>query len=102
MRKKKPMSTYEREMQDPKFRKLMEKGYKELILEELMLALSDGDDRSVRRLAKEAGMHPNAIQNLKSGKTKDIKLTSFLKIAHAFGFSLHLVKGRQHIPVNLA
>lgn len=61
--------------------------------------MSQGDEKSVRSLAKEAGLHPNAIQNLRSGKTNDIKLTSFLRIARAYGFSLQLVKGKVHIPV---
>ena len=34
-----------------------------------------------------------------SGKTSDIKLTSFLKIVRAYGFSLDLVKGKIRIPV---
>jgi hypothetical protein len=45
-------------------------------------------------------LHPNAIQNLRSGKTADIKLSSFLKIAWAHGFALELVKGDVHIPVS--
>jgi len=101
-KKNKALTTYEREMQDPEFRKRFEKGYEEFILEELMLALAEGDEKSVRVLAKEAGMHPNAIQNLRSGKTNDIKLRSFIKIIQAYGFSLHLVKGKTHIPVSLA
>jgi hypothetical protein len=102
MKKNKTLSTYERQMQDPEFRKLFEKGYKEHILEELMLAIAEGDERSVRAFAKEVGMHPNAIQNLRSGKTNDIKLKSFLKIINAYGFSLQLVKGKTHITVPLA
>jgi hypothetical protein len=61
--------------------------------------MTEGDTKSVRALAKAAGLHPNAIQNLKSGKTADIKMKSFLKIAHAYGYTLQLVKGNVHIPV---
>lgn len=93
------VSTYEREMQDPKFKAAFEQEYEELALQELLLSMSQGDEKSVRRLAKEAGLHPNAIQNLRSGKTSDIKLTSFLRIVRAYGFSLQLVKGKVHIPV---
>jgi DNA-binding Xre family transcriptional regulator len=98
-KKNKQMSTYEREMQDPKFREAFEQEYQEFALQELLLSMSQGDEKSVRNLAKQAGLHPNAIQNLRSGKTNDIKLTSFLKIARAYGFSLELVKGKVHIPV---
>ncbi|MDE2797154.1 MAG: hypothetical protein OXI94_00670 [Gemmatimonadota bacterium] len=51
---KKPISTYERLMQDPQFREEYKKEYKEFTLSELLLALMDGDDKSVRKLAKEA------------------------------------------------
>jgi hypothetical protein len=94
------MSTYEREMQDPKFRAAFEQEYQKFALQELLISMSQGDEKSVRSLAKEAGLHPNAIQNLRSGKTNDMKLTSFLKIARAYGFSLQLVKGKVHIPVS--
>ncbi len=52
---KKPISTYERLMQDPQFREEYKKEYKKLALSELLLALMEGDDKSVRKLAKEAG-----------------------------------------------
>ena len=56
------MSTYEREMQDPEFKKAFEEEYMEFTLQELLLAISEGDEKSVRTLAKEAGLHPNAVQ----------------------------------------
>jgi DNA-binding Xre family transcriptional regulator len=95
------LSTYEREMADPKFRKAFEAEYKDFALKELLLNIAEGDDKSVRSLAKEIDMHPNAIQNLRSGKASDIKLSSFLKFANAYGFSLQLVKGRRHILVKI-
>lgn len=97
--KNKQLSTFEREMQDAEFKAAFEKEYEEFALQELLAAMSQGDEKSVRSLAKAAGLHPNAIQNLRSGKTTDIKLTSFLKIARAHGYELELVKGDVHIPV---
>jgi DNA-binding Xre family transcriptional regulator len=98
-KKSKQPSTFEREMQDIKFKAAFEKEYQELALQELLASMSEDDEKSVRALAKAAGLHPNAVQNLRSGKTTDIKLTSFLKIARAYGYELELVKGRKHIPV---
>jgi DNA-binding Xre family transcriptional regulator len=92
-------TTFEREMQNAKFEEAFEKEYQEFVLQELLANMSKDDERSVRALAKAAGLHPNAIQNLRSGKTTDIKLTSFLKIARVHGFELELVKGKVHIPV---
>ncbi|MCU0419236.1 MAG: hypothetical protein MUC38_06205 [Cyclobacteriaceae bacterium] len=98
-KKSKQLSTFEREMKDAKFKAAFEKEYQELALQELLASMSENDEKSVRALAKEAGLHPNAVQNLRSGKTTDIKLTSFLKIARAHGYELELVKGKVHIPV---
>ncbi len=97
--KGKQISTFEREMQDAKFKAAFDKEYQEFALQELLSTMSQGDERSVRALAKAAELHPNAVQNLRSGKTTDIKLTSFLRIARAHGFSIELVKGDIHIPV---
>ncbi len=81
---KKSLSTYDRIMQDPKRRNSFEKEYKEFVLSELLLALMENDAKSVRKLAKEAGLSPTAIQDIRSGKQKDIRLTKFLNIARAF------------------
>jgi DNA-binding Xre family transcriptional regulator len=80
--KNKQTSTFEREMQDAEFKVAFDKEYQEFALQELLASMFQGDEKSVRTLAKAAGLHPNAIQNLRSGKTTDIKLTSFLKIAY--------------------
>jgi len=103
MKKKsnKRITTFEREMNDAKFKATFDREYREFALQELISAIAEGDTKSVRALAKEAGLHPNAIQNLKSGKTTDIKMTSFLKVVHAYGYTLQLVKGKVHIPVTL-
>lgn len=98
-KKNEPLKTYEREMQDPEFKEAFEKEYKEFALQELLLAISEGDEKSVRNLAKETGLHPNAVQKLRSGTTRDVRLSTFLKIAGAYGYSLELVKGKKHIPV---
>lgn len=98
-KKTKQLTTFEREMQNAKFKESFDKEYQEFAVQELLAAMAEGDAKSVRALAKAAGLHPNAIQNLKSGKTADIKMTSFLKIAKAYGYTLELVKGETHIPV---
>lgn len=97
--KGKQIGTFEREMKDNKFKADFDKEYQEFALEELLATMSQGDKKSVRMLAKAARLHPNAVQNLRSGKTNDIKLTSFLKIAKAHGFAIELVKGDLHIPI---
>ena len=45
-----------------------EKEYKEFALQDLFEKHVAEDERSARALAKAAALHPNAIQNLRSGK----------------------------------
>jgi transcriptional regulator with XRE-family HTH domain len=50
-------------------------------------------------LAKEAGLSANTIQNIRSGKQKDIRLQSFKNIAQAYGYELVLEKEGERISV---
>lgn len=95
----KPLSTFERKMKNRKFKKAFEKGYKELLFSELMMSAMEGDDMSVRKLAKEAGISPSVIQNLRSGKQHDIKVSNLIKIAHAFGFEVILERGDERLTL---
>jgi DNA-binding Xre family transcriptional regulator len=94
---KKIMSTFEREMKNPKFRKSFKKGYRDFLLSELLIAMMEGDKKSVRALAKEASLSPTAIQKLRSGNQEDIKLSNFINISHACGFHVVLEKGEERI-----
>lgn len=89
----KPLSTFQRKMKDPKFKKAFEEGYKELLFSELMTSIMDEDEVSIRKLAKESGISKSVIQNLRSGKQHDIRVSNLIKIAHAFGYVLLLQKG---------
>ena len=91
-------STFEREMQDPEFAHAYQNDYRELVLSELLLALMNEDDKSVRQLAKEAGMSTTAIQNIRSGKSEDMRLKNFIGVASALGYNIILEKDGHRIP----
>lgn len=93
----KPLSTFERKMKNPKFKKSFEEGYKKLLFSELMLSIMEGDDVSIRKLAKEAHISKSVIQNLRSGKQHDIKVSNLIKIAHIFGYDVILQKGNERL-----
>ncbi|MCG8323457.1 MAG: AsnC family protein [Cytophagales bacterium] len=94
------MTTFEHEMQDPAFEKAYDKELKEFALSELMLALMEDDPISVRKLAELAGLSPTAIQDLRSGKTKDVKFKNFVSIIEACGYGIELVKGKKRIAIH--
>ncbi|MGB3780665.1 MAG: hypothetical protein WA960_20030 [Tunicatimonas sp.] len=94
-------STFDKEMQDPKFAEVYQEEYRDLVLYELLLALMDEDDKSVRQLAKEAGLSPTAIQKTRSGQSQDMRLKNFIGVVQALGYRIVLEKGDQRIPVAL-
>ena len=93
----KPLSTFERKMKNPKFKKAFEEGYRKLLFSELMISIMEDDDVSIRELAKEAEISTSVIQNLRSGKQHDIKVSNLIKIAHAFGYEVILQKGKKQL-----
>jgi DNA-binding Xre family transcriptional regulator len=93
----KSLSTYERKMKDPAFKRSYKESYKELLFSELMISIMEDDDKSIRKLAKEAGLSPSVIQDLRAGKQHDIKLSNLIKIAHAFGYEVILEKGKKRL-----
>jgi len=95
----KPVSTLDRWLEKPAFKKSFEKEYKEFLLSELVHAIMAEDNKSVRALADELGISKTVIQNIRSGEQTDMKLSNFLKMTHAYGFQLVLEKGDQRIAI---
>ena len=98
----KTKSTYEKEMESPKFRKLFEKEYGELVLSELILAMMAEDNVSVRKLAKQIGVAPSVVQSVRSGKHKNITLKTFIKMIAALGGEIAVKRGGAYVPLKLA
>jgi DNA-binding Xre family transcriptional regulator len=88
--KDKPMSTYDELMQDPEFKKKHEESYRELILSELLLAIMAEDKLSIRSLAKQAGISPTIIQDIRSGKRDNLTLKTFANLIDVLGYNLVL------------
>lgn len=99
MSKNKTASTYDRLMEDTAFKADFDKGYKDFLLSELLCALMQNDAKSVRGLAKEVGLSPTVIQNIRSGKQDDIKMQNFMGIVKACGYSLILEKENERITL---
>ena len=94
------LSTYERKMQNKKFKAAYDKHYKELLFSELLISVMEEDDKSVRSLAKEASISPSVIQDLRSGKQQDIKLSNLLRIVETLGYKVVLQKGEEQLTLH--
>ncbi|MCA9398319.1 MAG: hypothetical protein KC618_01130 [Candidatus Omnitrophica bacterium] len=98
---KKQSTTFDKWMKDAKIKKAYQEGYAEFMLSELIQALMENDSKSVRGLAKKVGLSPTVIQDIRSGKQRDMKIKNFLNIVHACGFEIVLEKGKQRIPLHI-
>lgn len=96
---KKSLSTFEREMKNPKFKKAFDKSYKQLLLSELLISIMEEDEISVRTLAKEVGLSPTIIQKIRSGKQEDLKISNFVSIVQLCGYKVILEKNNERIEV---
>ena len=95
----KPATTFDKWMKNPAIKKAYEDGHEEFVLSEIIRALMENDHKSVRGLAKKAGLSPTVIQDIRSGRQEDMKVKNFISIAHACGYHLLLVNEREKILV---
>jgi len=95
----KNLSTFEREMGDSAFKEEFEKEYNQLQLSETILKIMKEAHKSIRKLAKEAGLSPTIIQNIRSGAQEDMKLSNFINISHACGYKVVLAKDKRRIAL---
>lgn len=75
---KKTPSTYERLMESmsPDERKEYDEELRQLLLSELLIAIMEADNISVRKLAKMVGLSPTVVQAMRTGK-KEFTMRSF-------------------------
>lgn len=94
------LSTYERKMQNKQFKEVFDGEYKKLLFSELLISIMESDDKSIRRLAKEADISPSVIQDIRSGEQQDIKVSNLIKIAEVFGYEVILQKGKEKLALH--
>ena len=88
--KKKIESTYEEAIKDKKRKANIDREYREILISEMLIAAMEQDETSVRQLAKAAGVSPTIIQELKTGKRKNITMETFSKVIHAIGYEVSI------------
>ena len=86
------MTTFDRLMQNPKFKAEFEKGGNEFLISEFMIEKMEEENISVRELAKQAKVSPTTIQNLRSGNAETVKFKTLSNIMQKLGYVLQPVK----------
>lgn len=103
--KKKIKSTYGEfiESLSPQELKKFKEGYKDFVLSELILAIMERDEISVRKLAKIADLSPTVVQAMRTGTKKDFSMQSFFKILKGLGCKKLMVEiNGQFIPLDIS
>lgn len=101
---KKIQSTYERFIKSltPQEKKDFDREYKELAFSEMLLAIMQEDEISVRQLAKEAGISPTIIQGMRSGTRKQVSMQSFFKVLKGLKCNFMIEHNGQIIPIDIS
>ncbi len=89
-------STFDRMIEDPKWKADFDKGYEEFLLSEFICEQMESNGMTVRDLAHRAGVSPTTIQNMRSGNADNVKLKTLLSVFHELGFKLNPVSYRAH------
>ncbi len=93
-KKIKSKSTFDRLMQDPKWKASFEKGYEKFLVSEFLIEAMEENKISVRKLAKEAGVSPTLIQNMRSGKSSNISINTLAPILSVLNYRIAFVKDK--------
>jgi DNA-binding Xre family transcriptional regulator len=96
---KKQLSTFERFMQNPKWRASFEKGYEKFLISEFLIEAMEENKISVRKLAQKAGVSPTIIQNIRSGKSSNISINTLAPILSVLHYKIEFVKDRKHVAL---
>ncbi len=87
----KTKSTFDRMMENQKWKEDFNKGYDDFLISEFMCEQMEHSDLSVRELAERAGVSPTTVQHLRTGKAENVKLKTLLSVMRELGFSLRPV-----------
>jgi DNA-binding Xre family transcriptional regulator len=89
---KRETSTFDKIMRDPKRKAKFDKGYEEFLLSEFIIEAMDKEKTSVRKLSAQTGVSSTMIQNLRSGKSKNISIKTLIPILTALRYRIRFEK----------
>jgi hypothetical protein len=95
--KRKGATTFDRVMSNTKRRRAFDKKYQSFLLSEIIHGLMEDEHKSVRQLAREVGLSPTVIQDIRSGGRTNVTLRSFLGIVSALGGHVAVRKGKREM-----
>ena len=97
MKPTKVATTFDRVMKDAKRQRKFDSKYRSFLLAEVIHGLMEQDGKSVRELAREVGISPTVIQDIRSGGRSNVTLRNFLGIVSALGGQVAVRKGNEEM-----
>ena len=94
------ISTFDRIMKNPKRKKNFEQGYKNFILSEILCELMEINHISVRKLAQKSKISPTIIQELRSGKKRNVTINSVNNIFSSLNCKLIIRNKNKEYTLN--
>ena len=82
-------------------KKEFEQEYQDLLIDEMIIALMEQDNVSVRKLAQAAKLSPTIIQGVKAGTRKNVSAASLFKMLRGLGCKIIVEKDGQQFPIKL-
>jgi DNA-binding Xre family transcriptional regulator len=95
MKKNKQKTTFDKLMSDPQWNAEFEKGYDKFLISELLIEAMEEEKISVRKLAEKAGVSPTIIQNMRSGKSKNISINTLAPILSVLNYKIAFIKNQK-------
>ena len=84
-------------MRDPKRRRKFGRKYRSFLLSEVIHGLMEKEGKSVRALAREVGISPTVIHDMRTGGRTNVTLRSFLGVVSALGGQVAVRKGTEEM-----
>ena len=84
-------STYDKEMEDPEFRRLLEKERFMLELSETIAKAMEEQHLSIRELARKAHVSKTVVTGIRSGSRKNITLDKLKDLIDVLDLDLYVV-----------
>jgi DNA-binding Xre family transcriptional regulator len=84
-------------MKEPKRRRKFESKYRSFLLSEVIHGLMEQEGKSIRALAREVGISPTVIQDIRSGERTNVTLRNLLRIVSALGGQVAVRRGNEEM-----
>jgi DNA-binding Xre family transcriptional regulator len=97
MKPSKSVSAFDRVMKEPKRRRKFESKYRSFLLSEVIHGLMEQEGKSIRALAREVGISPTVIQDIRSGERTNVTLRNLLRIVSALGGQVAVRRGNEEM-----